>query len=131
MNKDLQKLVKDPFLNWLLVIACATVIFTYSSMTVPELKQGEISSKAVCIPDWAMHFAEYFIFGILLYRALHVSGFKKAALLAITIAFAYAISDEIHQFFVPGRIFSIKDIISDSLGVITAQIVSLKKLFLK
>ena len=127
MNKEIKKLIKDPFLNWLLVIAFATMIFIFSSMTAAELP-----STATRFPDWIMHFIEYFIFGILLFRALFVSGYKKkAALLAVVLAFAYAVSDEIHQLFIGQRFFSLKDIAVDTIGAVIAQIIGLKKFFLK
>ena len=127
MNKEIEKLIKDPFLNWLLVIAYATIIFVYSSMTAAELP-----SVTTRLPDWIMHFVEYFIFGILLFRALFVSGCKKkAALLAVVLAFAYAISDEVHQLFIGERFFSLKDIVIDTIGAAIAQIGGLKKIFLK
>ncbi|MBW2978064.1 VanZ family protein [Candidatus Woesearchaeota archaeon] len=127
MNKEIKKLIKDPFLNWLLVIAYATLIFIYSSMTFVELP-----STATKLPDWVMHFIEYFFFGILLFRALFVSGFKKkTALFAVVLAFAYAVSDEVHQLFVGQRFFSFKDIIVDTIGAVIAQVVGLKKILLK
>jgi len=127
MNKELKKLIKDPFLNWLLVIAYATIIFSFSSMTAVELP-----STAKLFPDWIMHFIEYFIFGILLFRALFVSGYKKkTALLAVVLVFAYAVSDEIHQLFISERFFSLKDIIIDIIGAAVAQVVGLKRIFLK
>ena len=37
-------------------------------------------------------------------------------MIAFLLAVAYAISDEIHQFFVPGRSCQIKDVLIDSCG---------------
>lgn len=130
MNKEFEKLIKDPFLNWLLVIAYATIIFSFSSMTSFELE--ETSSTLTYFPDYVLHFVEYFFFGILLFRALFVSGYKKSAYwLAIVLAFAYAVSDEIHQLFIHQRLFSLKDILVDTIGAAVAQIGGLKRIFLK
>ncbi|MEJ2629102.1 MAG: VanZ family protein, partial [bacterium] len=37
----------------------------------------------------------------------------------------YAVSDELHQSFVPGRISSVSDIIADCLGLLCAQMIFL------
>lgn len=58
------------------------------------------------------HFTEYFILGLLLYN------YDKNILKAIIICFIYAISDEVHQLFIIGRSFQIKDILIDALGSI-------------
>ncbi len=41
---------------------------------------------------------------------------KKAFFITISICFLYALSDEIHQFFVPGRACRILDVLIDTLG---------------
>jgi len=52
------------------------------------------------------HFSEYLVFGVLLFNALrmhlHMNP-SRVALCAIAIAAAYAVTDEFHQMFVPGR----------------------------
>lgn len=59
------------------------------------------------------HFTEYFVLGLLIYN------YNKNVLKALIICIIYAISDEIHQLFILGRSFQIKDIIIDTLGSIT------------
>lgn len=66
------------------------------------------------------HFFAYLILGILvinIMRVMGVSGFK-AFYLALGICVLYAISDEFHQLFVPGRGGQVKDILIDSTGAI-------------
>ena len=122
--------VNSPYLNWLLVVVYAMIIFNFSSMTATELSAAVPAVEY--FPDWILHFAEYFILGVLVYRALFVSGYKKkAVLLAVVLTFAYALSDEIHQLFISERLFSLKDIIVDTIGASVAQIGGLKKIFLK
>ena len=60
------------------------------------------------------HFTEYLILGILVYNA--VNSYNKNMYIAIIICIIYAISDEIHQLFVPGRSCQILDITIDSIG---------------
>ena len=63
------------------------------------------------------HFTEYFILGLLVYNMIH--NLNKNKYLSIIICILYAISDEIHQIFVPGRNCHIIDILIDSIGSIT------------
>ena len=72
------------------------------------------------IPDWASHGSVYLILSALLCRAL-AGGFSAplsggAALLALTLASVYGVSDELHQAFVPGRDASTADVAKDLAG---------------
>ena len=72
------------------------------------------------------HVVEYFIFGVLLFRAIRapVRGWDvRWAFLAILIAALYASSDEIHQIFVPSRGASIWDALLDTGAATVAQFV--------
>lgn len=63
---------------------------------------------------------EYAVLGFLLVGAV-ASGkqdCKKAAAMAFAIAVLYAVSDEIHQYFVPGRACMLTDVGFDSAGAI-------------
>lgn len=59
------------------------------------------------------HFFAYLVLGILVVNALSGRGYKFVAIL---ICVLYAISDEVHQIFVPGRGPGIQDVFIDSLG---------------
>jgi VanZ family protein len=64
------------------------------------------------------HFFVYFVLGMLVLHALKRSGMSRyrAIRIALLICVLYAISDEIHQQFVPGRGPGIKDVFIDSAG---------------
>lgn len=64
------------------------------------------------------HFLIYFVLGILVVRAFRLSEIrgKKSIVFALAICIAYAISDELHQLFVPGRGAQVKDVLIDSTG---------------
>lgn len=62
------------------------------------------------------HFTEYFILGILTYNM--INNYNKKSYISIIICILYAISDELHQLFVPGRSCQVLDIIIDSIGSI-------------
>jgi len=128
MNKEYKKLFNDPFLNWLLVIAIVTIIFSFSSMQWEELEEN--AEEIVELPDFVLHFIAYFVLGLSLFRALYISGLKKAALVAIILGTLYGLSDEIHQIFTE-RTFSLIDLLVDFIAVSVAQIGKFKKIFLK
>ena len=71
------------------------------------------------------HVSEYFVFGLLLFRAIRMprQGWQwEWAFLAMLIAALYASSDEIHQIFVPSRGASVFDALLDAGGASAAQL---------
>lgn len=67
------------------------------------------------------HFGEYFALTGLWWWALRTQlGVRRALLPAIAIAIGYAITDEIHQTFVDGRVGTWRDVLIDSAGALTA-----------
>jgi VanZ family protein len=91
---------------WLPVIAWAAVIFAFSS--VPSL--GTDLGTWDLILRKAAHLAEYAILGTLLARA------TRSSVLAVALAGVYAVSDEVHQTFVEGRVGAPLDVAIDILG---------------
>jgi VanZ family protein len=92
---------------WLPVLLWAAVIFALSS--VPDLGTG-LGTWDLVLRKIA-HAAEFALLGALLLRALSD---ERAALAA---GIAYAVSDEVHQHFVPGRLGSPLDVAIDAVGV--------------
>lgn len=68
------------------------------------------------------HFMAYLILTLLLLFALADSGLPRGRMLLVAGAIAglYGLSDEFHQYFVPGRDASIEDLIVDLAGVACA-----------
>jgi VanZ family protein len=66
------------------------------------------------------HFFAYLMLGILMMNLLGRSGVggTKGIVLALGICVLYAISDEVHQLFVPGRGAQVRDVLIDSAGAI-------------
>jgi VanZ family protein len=95
------------------VVAWAGLIFALSS--VPDLGTGlgrwDLALRKVA------HAAEYAVLGALLARALRNPG--VAALAGVL----YAVSDELHQAFVPGRMGSPLDVAIDAVGVLAGVLV--------
>ena len=92
---------------WLPVVVWAAVIFAFSS--VPDLGTG-LGGWDLVLRKLA-HAAEFAVLGALLARALGRPG------LAFALGVAYAVSDELHQSFVPGRLGSPLDVALDAVGV--------------
>lgn len=107
-------LEKNNFFSWLAVILLAIIIFYVSSLTL----YGAPKTKILSI---LYHFSAFFWFAFFLSLAL-ISGKKKnLIILAVILAVIYAVSDEVHQLFVPNRNFSISDILTDSAGILLAN----------
>jgi hypothetical protein len=107
IGRDRSLLFRDSF--WLLAVA---VIF--SGYT---LKLGQRS------PEEAVHFVQYGILGILLFRALSHRIHDPAIYLAAAImGVIIGMVDEIIQWLTPGRYWDLKDIWLNLFGVILVQI---------
>jgi VanZ family protein len=94
---------------------------------VPSISQREIVVLHIAIRKLA-HITEYFISGLLLFRAFKEGSDKKrewrwaiSSLFAVAII---AVSDEFHQSFVSTRTASLVDVGIDILGGFLAQCVS-------
>lgn len=84
---------------------------------------GEITSFII---RKAAHFTEYFILYCLTINVLKFYfNIKKAAIYSLLIVLGYAISDEIHQCFIPGRDMAIRDVIIDFSGGILGFIINI------
>ncbi|WP_078429864.1 VanZ family protein [Alkalihalobacterium alkalinitrilicum] len=66
------------------------------------------------------HFFAYMIFGVLTLNALRRSGVVgyRSMGWTLSICILYAISDEVHQLFVPGRSGEVRDVLIDTAGAI-------------
>jgi VanZ family protein len=67
------------------------------------------------------HFSAYAVLGVLVSFALlrnEMKG-KRAFVLTLAICIIFAVSDELHQLFVPGRGCQLKDVIIDTAGAVS------------
>ena len=68
------------------------------------------------------HIIAYFILGILMYRALRITirrwRTRTVASFALLSCSLYAVTDEIHQLFVPGRSGELRDVMIDSIAAL-------------
>ncbi len=130
---------------WLAVAVCMAVIFSFSmengvesaessggfirtlleqfdtnfSKLSYEEQRAIIESHDHFIRKLA-HFSIYALLGVLVSSTLstYAMDFGKTALFSVAICAIYAISDEIHQYFVPGRACMIRDMLLDTSGSI-------------
>lgn len=124
--------------SWIAVILWMTMIFYLSSQVAEQSNQLSTGLTGIIIKivekmipnanfDIAIfnhiirknaHFFVYLVLGILVINALGESGLHgyKCIILALLICVLYAISDEVHQLFVPGRGGQVRDVIIDSAG---------------
>lgn len=68
----------------------------------------------------AAHFFAYFLLGVFVIYAVRrsVKQLLRSTYITLIICILYAISDEVHQLFIPGRSGEIRDVMIDSLGAI-------------
>jgi len=106
--------IKTFILYWLPIIIYCLAIFIQSSLPASESLPGFWQA------DKLMHAGAYALLGLLFYRAFHTTRIPKTTTLVILIsalsATAYGVSDEIHQYFVPSRTFSLADMLANTVG---------------
>lgn len=121
---------------WLFIILWCGMIFYQSSMTAPlSDKQSMLivtainrvfsvlaGKEMVVISNHLVrksaHFTEYLVLGILLFNGFFSGkAMLKAVAYSLVAGICYAVSDEFHQYFVPGRTMRAFDVMIDGLGV--------------
>ena len=108
-------------LAWIAVIVWAVLIFVASAKSGLDFDTGngplELARRWLADALFSLmghpvdpspigHFSEYLVFGALVFNALRMhlhTRLSRVSLCAIAIAAAYAVTDEFHQVFVPGR----------------------------
>lgn len=117
--------------RWCLVAAWAAFIFFMSAHTGSSLSSGFFAT----VRQWGeallngifgyhedpfspvCHFLEYLVLGVLLSNAMAPGGrWGRVFLVAVVLASAYGVTDEIHQLLVPGRMCDPADWAVDTAG---------------
>jgi len=95
----------------------AGMIFYISSRTPSDVKFFLI------LPDYLLHFIEYGILMWLVMRLVNNVSIisAKTCIWAFTAVILFAVSDEFHQSFIPGRDAGIADILADAAGALAAM----------
>lgn len=97
-------------------VICRIIFFDYEHMTAEQ--QMFVVTHLHSFVRKLAHFAVYMMLGVFSYAAIlpYKKELKKPAFLALAVCAVYAVCDEIHQHFVPGRSMRIRDMILDSVG---------------
>lgn len=117
----ISQLEKHPKIMWIITIIYAMLIFYLSSIPITQPP----SLEKVLYISTIEHIIEYTILGFLLFVSL--KSIKKDSVWAVVlIGFLYGASDEIHQFFTPGRFCDILDVFADFTGVLIGVFIGRK-----
>ncbi len=112
--------VKNFLFLWLPVVVQMSLIFYFSSQPSDSAVLEDFP-----LPGFVGHLTGYGLLGLFLYRAFNRGFYPwqvRNALKSTLFGLLYAISDEIHQLFVPGREASLTDVLIDLAGVLAAII---------
>ncbi len=122
--------------SWILVAVCMGIIFSLSAQNGEE--SSDLSGSFVmAILEWlkididegllrtCAHCLEFMGLSLLIFNATYSTWETKfTPLIAFTGTVFYAITDEIHQIFVPDRAFQLSDILVDSTGALIGVTIS-------
>ncbi len=107
---------------WIPALAYSALIVALSSRS--DLAPPTI--RGVRVSDKLLHAAEYAVFAALWFRATASRGVSRRMIVRLLAAGAlFAISDEIHQSFVPNRQADIADFLADIVGILIGAALSL------
>jgi len=104
---------------------CILQLFIASGICIYFSAQENVELPGISGFDKLMHLAAYFIYGLSLQVAFvaffahseRIRTHKSIILLVVIVGFLFAISDEIHQYFVPGRMSDIFDLAANFAGI--------------
>lgn len=119
---------------WLLAAACAGCIFWLSCKDGNQSQNMSDSVRGILMKLFGpllnsfivrkfAHFFEYAVLGFLIGCALFLSRRRFSPITAVICSALYSVSDEIHQYFVPGRACRIFDVGVDTLGALTGTLI--------
>jgi len=106
------------FLRWGGFFGYMVLIFVVSGIPGDHLSDAKLFSH-----DKLLHLLEYTVLGVfcgwVCITPENLNGGKWVDYaLAIGIGWLFAVSDEIHQYYVPGRTMELNDFIADAAGII-------------
>ncbi len=132
MNR--KELITHRVVSLTLLIAVMVTIFCLSAQDSTD--SAEVSGSLVSwlyellqidLPDGTVrtiaHGCEFAALGFLMLNALRSFRNDFKTVLSVIISFIYAVTDEIHQLFVPGRAFQFIDLAVDLTGIILGTFV--------
>jgi VanZ family protein len=122
--KRVAKRASSLIYHWLPPVLIMGLIFYLSSLsTLPDFDSFDFSMKK------GAHFSVYALLYLFLFRAFCLSNSPRKTpsipfyILPGIVAVLYAISDEIHQSFVPYRTPTVRDVLIDTAGVLAMSLI--------
>lgn len=89
--------------------------------------KGEVYEKLLWVAQWLVrksaHLILFALLGVCVYNSINLPKGRKRFLIALIICILYAVSDEIHQGFIPGRACRATDILIDTTGIAVGQLI--------
>lgn len=132
-NKLLQKIFNLKYFLLVPIILYSIFIIYLSSLSAIPYVISHFEIK-----DKILHYIGFMGYGLLLFLPIFalnqnfsqqidkisfLNHLKKSYLYTFIISFIFAVSDEIHQSFVPGRDADFYDLLSDTLGILTSLLI--------
>lgn len=114
----LGRLQSSRVLPWVAVVGWMALIFIVSAQSTMPTWAPSFEFR-----DILGHFAAYGILALLVRCALASAGVGRASVWALAVVALYALSDEFHQSFVPGRHTDPLDLAVDVIGAAAVLIV--------
>ncbi|MDE6241886.1 MAG: VanZ family protein [Anaeroplasmataceae bacterium] len=96
-----------------------TFVSNYSNL--PKDEQTNILKNTSYVIRKLAHYSEYVVLGLFLFVAVYTFTSNEKIIFPVVsvLGILYAISDEFHQYFIGGRAPAVKDVLIDSIGVLT------------
>ena len=124
-------------ISWILVVICMGIIFSLSAQNGEESSELSHSFVRAFLEQLGLtinegilrscaHCLEFMGLSVLVFNAVYATFETRITpVIAFVGTVVYAVTDEIHQIFVPDRAFQISDILVDSTGALIGVIASL------
>ena len=110
-----------PYSKYLLIVWVLVILLFSSLPSLPAIKIH--TAKSEIRLDYLIHMIEYGILGFLTFLTFsgehYKPGSRKYLIMTVSLVL-FALLDEIHQKFIPGRAYNIKDLFSDTVGIVLA-----------
>lgn len=104
-----------------IILTLPLIIYSGIIFTLSSFPQPDFIDLGFQFWDKILHLKAFFIYGLLTITAIQSIkpelSKSRMALLTLVIGFLFGLSDEFHQYFVPGRESDIWDLAADVTGV--------------
>lgn len=128
---------KKKLIKWLMLLVWMLVIFLFSNQPhsgettksiieqiMPNIKTNSLLDMINFIVRKSAHITEYFILALLTISLLKEYTKKQSVILvsSLIFCFIYALTDEFHQSFIPGRSSLFRDVLIDTSGSVLSLV---------